>query len=228
MLRDLTAEQAERAANRKALKEDPCAGWPAAFNDPLLCQLGSLLHGGPLYREIVPITSPFTALPQFDTLRGQDTYRTQEYRLLDGQVLRREVAFQRAPAGHLSLWEETETGEWRIFDSALDGYIELFEAMLPDFRHMLRWVKDEWENRAALASIERARQIIEMLRALRQQDRIRQLQRALGALTSAECERAIFSKLWHWGVKRELALTCADQVRKLLAERIDSALKAGA
>jgi hypothetical protein len=225
MLRDLTTEQAERAANRKALKEDPCAGWPAAFNDPLLCQLGSLLHGGPLYREIVPITSPFTTLPQFDALRGQDTYRTQEYRLLDGQVLRREVVFERPPAGRFSLWEETETGEWRVFDSALDGYIELFEAMLPDFRHMLHWVKDEWENRAALASIERAQQIVEMLRALRQQDRIRQFQRALDALTSTECERAIFSKLWHFGVRRDLAEICATKVRELLADRANRAIK---
>lgn len=225
MLSDPTPEQAARAV-RKRLKEDPCAGWPAAFNDPLLCQLGSLLHGGSMYREIVPITSPFMTLPQFDALQKQDTYRTSEYRLIDGQVFRRDVTFARQPTGHLPLWEEVEAGEWRVFDSALEGYVELFEAMLPDFRHMLRWAVDEWDNRAAVASIERTKQIIEILGALRLGERVRQLQRALEATTSQESERAIFSKLWHWGVNRELALTCAEQVRKLLAERIDSALKA--
>lgn len=228
MLRDLTAEQAERAAVYPVPKTDPCSGWIRPYNDPFIGTLGSLIYGAPMYREIAIETRAFTTHAKLLALEGPAAYRTQQYRLLDGQVLRRDVEFTRQPEWKLHQWEETWTGKWRIFDSALDGYIELFEAMLPGFRHKLGQTVDKWDKQAAISSIERTNEILDLLRVLRLRDRVRRLENALDALTSAECERAIFSKLWHWGVNRELALTCADQVRKLLAERIDSALKAGA
>ena len=128
-----------------------------------------------MYRAIAPITRPFALLPQFDALREQHTYRTQEYRLLDGQVVRRGVTFARPLTDKSLLWEEgNQQEEWCVFDSALDGYIELFEAMLVDFRHLWHWAIDQqWDSRASTTAIERTEQIIDLLRALRQQVRER-------------------------------------------------------
>lgn len=188
VMRDLTAEQATRAAVYTASKEDPCAGWIRPCNDPLVGQLSCLIYGAPMYKEMVIDTHMFTAHSKIVTIQGPAAYRTQQYRLLDGQVLRREVELTRQAEWNLVQWEETWASEWRVFDSALDGYIEVFEAMLLDFQHRLNRVTalglpvedvqdrpqaiDKWARHVAITSIERTEQIIDLLRALRQQDRI--------------------------------------------------------